>query len=226
MKKWISCLLMVLLLSGCAGGPGSDDSADTDAPEAPTAQELPGQSETPDGTESPETAETPEDAANVDTLPGEFPMELLYASGAGAWGTFLTLEADGSFTGNYHDSEMGAEGGPVCYTCDFTGRFTDLRQVDEFTYAMTLESVENLTEQTEPWEEDGMRYIPSEPYGVESGTEFFFYLPERPLEGLDEEFLSWWPDNWLREQEGLTELGCYAIENVEEGCGFFTSWLG
>lgn len=225
MKKWISCLLMVLLLSGCAGGPGSDDSADTDAPETPTTQELPGQSATPDETESPETAETPEGAANVDTLPGEFPMELLYASGAGAWGTFLTLEADGSFTGNYHDSEMGAEGGPVCYTCDFTGRFTDLRQVDEFTYAMTLESVENLTEQTEPWEEDGMRYIPSEPYGVESGTEFFFYLPERPLEGLDEEFLSWWPDNWRRETDGLTELGCYAIENVEKGCGFFTSWL-
>lgn len=226
MKKWISCLLIVLLLSGCAGGSGSGDSADADVPDTPTAQESPEQTETPDGTETPETAETPDDAVNADALPGEFPMELVYASGAGAWGTFLTLEADGSFTGNYHDSEMGAEGGPVCYICDFAGQFTDLRQVDEFTYAMTLESIENLTEQTEPWVEDGLRYIPSEPYGVESGTEFFFYLPERPLEGLNEEFLSWWPDNWLREQEGLTELGCYAIENVEEGCGFFTSWLG
>ena len=225
MKKWISCLLIVLLLSGCAGGSGSGDSADTDAPETPTAQESPEQTEPPDGTETPETAETPDDAANVDALPGEFPMELVYASGAGAWGTFLTLEADGSFTGNYHDSEMGAEGGPVCYICDFAGRFTDLRQVDEFTYAMTLESIENLTEQTEPWVEDGLRYIPSEPYGVESGTEFFFYLPERSLEGLSEEFLSWWPDNWRREADGLTELGCCAIENVEEGCGFFTSWL-
>ena len=143
MKKWISCLLMVMLLSGCAGGTGPDDSADKDAPEAPTAQQE--QSETADESETPENAATPEEPANVDALPGEFPMELVYASGAGAWGTFLTLEADGSFTGNYHDSEMGAEGGPVCYICDFAGRFTDLRQVDEFTYAMTLESVENLS---------------------------------------------------------------------------------
>ena len=119
------------------------------------------------------------------------------ASGAGAWGTALTLEADGSFTGSYGDSEMGDDRYPkgVHYTCAFAGRFTDLKQVDETTYAMTLNSVEILTEETEPWEEDGVGYIPADPYGVETGTEFYFYTPERPLEGLDEEFLSWWPDN-------------------------------
>ena len=57
---------------------------------------------------------------------------------------------------------------------------------------------------------------------METGTEFYFYTPERPLEGLDEEFLSWWPDNWQREEQNLTTLGCWAIHNVETGYGFFT----
>ena len=222
MKKWISFLLMALLLSGCAGGQPSDDTA-VDSTESQSGQESPQDSETPE--KPTDSSETPEEPAGADTLPGEFPMEFVFASGAGAWGTVLTLEADGSFTGNYHDSEMGAEPEPACYICDFAGKFGKIRQVDEFTYAMTLESTEILTKQTESWVEDGIRYIPSDPYGVETGTEFFFYLPERPLEGLDEELLSWWPDNWLREQEGLTELGCYGIYNVEGGYGFFTSDL-
>lgn len=218
MKKWISCLLIIAFLTGCAGGQSSNAPTGDD-PETPPTQES------PEVSEPPENAGTPEDLTRVDTLPGEFPMEFVFASGAGAWGTVLTVEADGSFTGNYHDSEIGAEPEPVCYICDFAGQFGDFRQVDEFTYAMTLESTEILTEQTESWVEDGLRYIPSDPYGMETGTEFFLYLPQRPLEGLDEEFLSWWPDNWLREQEGLTELGCYGVYNVEGGYGFFTSWL-
>lgn len=224
MKKWISFLLMVLLLSGCAGGQPSNDTAG-DGTETQPGQESTQTPETPDDPGTPDNSETTEEPEATDTLPGEFPMEFVFASGAGAWGTVLTLEADGSFTGNYHDSEMGGEGGPLCYICDFAGQFGDFRQVDEFTYAMTLESVENLTEQTEPWVEDDLRYIPADPYGVEAGTEFFLYLPGHPLEGLDEEFLSWWPDNWHREQEGLTELGCYGIYNVEGGYGFFTSDL-
>lgn len=196
MKRWIPMLLAVCLLTGCAGKPA-------EKPE--------------------EMAEHPQKTEEV-TLPGEYPKELVFASGAGAWGTALTLEADGSFTGSYGDSEMGDDRYPkgVHYTCAFAGRFTDLKQVDETTYAMTLNSVEILTEETEPWEEDGVGYIPADPYGVETGTEFYFYTPERPLEGLDEEFLSWWPDNWQREEQNLTTLGCWAIHNVETGYGFFT----
>ena len=195
MRRWIPVVLAVCLLTGCAG-----------------------QSAPP----SEESAETPQEDAV--TLPGEYPKELVFASGAGAWGTALTLEADGSFTGSYGDSEMGDDRYPkgVHYTCAFAGRFTDLKQVDETTYAMTLNGVEILTKETEPWEEDGVGYIPSDPYGLETGTEFYFYTPEHPLEGLDEEFLSWWPDNWQREEQNLTTLGCWAIHNVETGYGFFT----
>ena len=45
-----------------------------------------------------------------------FDFELLsnqtfyFSSGAGAWGTEMDISADGSFTGNFHDSEMGDTG--------------------------------------------------------------------------------------------------------------------
>lgn len=35
-------------------------------------------------------------------------LEFLFASGAGAWGTILTIEDDGSFSGQYSDSDIGS----------------------------------------------------------------------------------------------------------------------
>lgn len=51
-----------------------------------------------------------------------------FASGAGGWWTEFTMNGDGSFKGNYHDSEIGSTGrgypkGTV-YVCKFSGRFT------------------------------------------------------------------------------------------------------
>ena len=94
-----------------------------------------------------------------------------------------------------------------------------IRQVDDHTWAMTLEE---LTVQEEPdteWIEAGIRYIASEAYGLETGKEFFLYSPETPTEGLDEEFLIWWP-SWNVEDTGT--LNCWGLLNQETGYGFFT----
>ena len=65
-------------------------------------------------------------------LPGVFPCDFVFSSGAGAWGTFLTLDADGSFTGGYNDSDMGdtGEGYPhgKNYYCEFQGNSGILRK--------------------------------------------------------------------------------------------------
>ena len=37
------------------------------------------------------------------------PKKFVFASGAGAWGTVITLKKDGSFTGQYHDSNIQGE---------------------------------------------------------------------------------------------------------------------
>ena len=38
------------------------------------------------------------------SLPDDFPMDLEFSSGVGGWGTSLTLERDGTFSGQFHDS--------------------------------------------------------------------------------------------------------------------------
>ena len=37
-------------------------------------------------------------------------MEFYFSSGAGGWATVMTIDADGTFSGNFHDSDMGTTG--------------------------------------------------------------------------------------------------------------------
>ena len=68
-----------------------------------------------------------------------------FSSGAGAWSTYFTIEKDGSFAGNYHDSDMGSTGDGydhgTLYYSEFSGHFTDLTKVDDTTYEMTLSDI-------------------------------------------------------------------------------------
>ena len=78
-----------------------------------------------------------------------------FSSGAGAWSTYFTIEKDGSFAGNYHDSDMGdtgdGYGNGTLYYSDFSGHFTDLTKVDDTTYEMTLSDIayQNTVGETE-----------------------------------------------------------------------------
>ena len=202
--------LCLILLTGC-GAKQAEPPADAQEPPAAEQPEPP--------VEQPEAPVREETAI----LPDALPLDLTFASGAGAWCTGLTLERDGSFSGAYHDSEMGdqGEGYPngSCYISTFSGRFGDIRQVDDHTWAMALEE---LTVQEEPdteWIEDGVRYIASEAYGLEEGKEFLLYSPATPTEGLNEDFLTWWP-SWNVEDTGT--LSCWGLLNREMGYGFFT----
>ena len=202
--------LCLILLTGC-GAKQAEPPADAQEPPAAEQPEPP--------VEQPEAPVREETAI----LPDALPLDLTFASGAGAWCTGLTLERDGSFSGAYHDSEMGdqGEGYPngSCYISTFSGRFGDICQVDDHTWAMALEE---LTVQEEPdteWIEDGVRYIASEAYGLEEGKEFLLYSPETPTEGLNEDFLIWWP-SWNVEDTGT--LNCWGLLNQEMGYSFFT----
>ena len=208
-KKMLQLLaLCLVLLTGC----GAKQTVPQTQAQEPAAE----QPEAP--------AEEPEvPAQEADALPDALPLDLTFASGAGAWCTGLTLERDGSFAGAYHDSEMGdqGEGYPngSCYISTFSGRFGRIRQVDDHTWAMSLEELTVQETPGEEWIEDGVRYIAAEAYGLEEGTEFLLYSPETPTEGLDEEFLTWWP-SWNVEDTGT--LNCWGLLNQAMGYGFFT----
>lgn len=144
-----------------------------------------------------------------------------FSSGAGAWSTELLLNEDGTFSGRYHDTDMGDAddawypNGTVHY-CRFTGRFALAKQTVSYCYPLTL--VELDTQNGEEHIEDGVRYIPDQAYGLHSGTDFLLYTPDAPIDALPEEFLSW--PGW-RSGDNQTTLNRYGIFNCATGDGFF-----
>lgn len=208
MKKLLAAALvlaMVLSLAGCTlSGAGMDDLDPTTG--EPTALTVPTQ---------------PEDA--VLPLPQDS-LELLFTSGAGAWYSSIILSPDGSFTGSYHNSDMGvySDAYPygTVYESSFSGKFENITQISDHSYAMTLTQVELDRPEGEEWIQDGIRYVSSDAFGLTGGEKFVFYLPETPLEGLSEDLLMWW--HFRYDRENYETLSAYGIENVAKGYGFFT----
>lgn len=166
-----------------------------------------------------------ENAAPVDGL--EDLPDFLFSSGAGGWGTVVTINPDGTFTGEYSDSEMGVTGSGypngTCYISTFSGKFTDIEKVDEHTYSLRLESIETDEEEGEEWIEDGVKYIAAEPYGFEDGEVFYLYMPGTENGTLPEGFVSWMQclDPCGEQGEILTTYGLYNAE-MEYG---FVEWV-
>jgi len=208
-------LAFCLCLSGCFGDLGTA----TPSTDVTTTTTTTGSSTT--------EASTAEVAGTqTDRLP--LPQDTLsfsFCSGAGAWGTELRLNKDGTFTGLFNDSDMGdmGEGYPngTRYTCSFSGKFENIVQVDALTYKMTLEDIQTERASGDEWIDDGVRYIATGPYGLEGGKEFIFYLPDTPVNTLSQEFLSWWPYRYDQNTNPKTTLSCYGILNVATGHGYF-----
>ena len=148
-----------------------------------------------------------------------------FLSGAGAWSTELVVSPDGSFTGYYHDTDMGDSGmgypNGTRYECDFSGTFALTEQRDEFTYALRLTS---LALKEVPGTErvaDGLKLVSAEAYGISGGDEFMLYSPGSRSAGLPEEFLEWvrMASAWEEPPETLPFWGLY---NLGEQAGFFT----
>lgn len=166
--------------------------------------------------------------SNAASFPNE-PLYLMFTSGAGAWGSRLTLQPDGSFTGNYQDSEMGvnAEDYPngTCYVSVFEGQFTDIEQISDYAWSMKLTKLSTEKEPDTSWIEDGVRYIATEAYGVADGEEFILYASGTPADELPAECRTWWPDAYHWRNGKLDELLGWALYNVNTGQSFFTRWM-
>jgi folate-dependent phosphoribosylglycinamide formyltransferase PurN len=68
-----------------------------------------------------------------------------FSSGAGAWSTDLQIQEDGSFTGEFHDSDMGDctdeyPDGTVSF-CSFSGQLSLVSQVDEKTWEIRIDEL-------------------------------------------------------------------------------------
>ena len=166
-----------------------------------------------DGAETAQEEPVEEPASLFETLPECF----LFASGAGAWRTELSIAPDGSFTGAYTDTNAGWEGHPAeQYYCNFSGQFSEPVQVDEFVWSVTVEALEleDTPGETTYVKADNLNRIASTPYGLENAKEVLIYLPGAAAEDLPEMFRSW----THAPSEGALDF--YGLYNVEEALGF------
>jgi len=170
-----------------------------------------------------ETAANPLAQQELTSNAAAFPtksLELLYASGAGGWGTYLTLQPDGSFTGDYGDSDADTR-----YECKFEGRFTNMHQISDYCWAMTLGEVALEKEKGTTWTEDGIHYIAAGPHGVSEGTDFLLYAPGTPVDMIAASCRDWWPDAYYWRKGEIDVLDGWALCNLNEGAAFYTAWL-
>lgn len=212
MKKCLVFLLAALLLVGC----GKEEAA-IPAPSA-KLESVP-ETEAPGVTEAAK-AEEPFTFAELKD------QEFLFASGAGSWGTWLTVNPDGSFQGKLydHDNETGA-GYPdgIVRWCDFTGRFTQPEGVDEDTCAVRIAELHYAAPVGTVEMKDRMKYVAEEPRGIAGGETFYFYRPSASIEQLPEPFLYWARASHGGENAG-GELGFYGFYNLEQEQGFAGEW--
>ncbi len=150
-------------------------------------------------------------------------MEFTFSSGAGAWSTSLTLNSDLSFTGLFHDSDMGDSddsypNGTV-YISEFSGRFINAVNVNEYTYDLTLDYITTKNTVGETEIKDGVLYVYEDPYGMTGGVDFLLYTPSTPISELSDELLSWSPYYFEEEKD---TLGCYVLCNKAEEQAFFS----
>ena len=188
-----------------------------------TEEDMTGETEVPDeGNESWEITVPDEPSVSEGSLFEEMPEEFVYASGAGGWATNLYLEDDGSFTGAYHDSDMGDVGADypngTIYVSEFYGTFTEPVQLDDYTWEVQIGSLFWDGKPGDSYIEDGIRYVYTEPFGMEPAGTFYIYLPGSDLEILPDEFVSCMMA-FMNTQEEET-LPFYGIYNEEATAGF------
>ena len=222
MKKWAEWLLVAgalcMGMAGCGSEEKNTSNADAEqksetASETREEGQAPEQTDT-EGSEEAELQTTESEHAETGlTFADLAALQFEFCSGAGGWSTDFTIEKDGSFSGVYHDSDMGdtGDGYPngTMYYSSFSGHFTDLTQVDEYTYEMSLSDISYQDTVGDTEIIDGVYYIYTDAYGLEGTDTFRIYLPGTPREKLTED--EWF---WIAAgNESETELTMTVIVN-------------
>lgn len=153
--------------------------------------------------------------------------EFWFGSGAGGWRTTMTIQKDGSFEGEYSNSDMGdvGEGYPhgTAYYCKFGGQLSELTKVDDLTYKAEL--IDISYENPVGGEDyiDDVRYIYSDAYGLDEADTIYFYLPGTKREKLPEECLIW-VEQAMYDNNGnsLDQLNFVCLYNEAEKEAFYS----
>lgn len=104
-----------------------------------------------------------------------------FASGSGGWGTTMTVASDGTFSGTYHDSDMGITGddypnGSVTIS-NFKGRFKDAKKNADGSYTMQCDKSALKIDGNigDTYIKNGSKYTVADPYGIAPCGAFTVY---------------------------------------------------
>lgn len=225
-KDKILCVLMPCFIAFSLSACGTGDIVEAGTP-AGVSQQSPTISTPQKPTVSQES--TVESEIKEDKI--DYPLEMWFSSGVSAWYTKIIIHANGSFTGEYYDGEMGelTEEYPngTVYECKFSGYFSIPEKINSYTYSLTLETLEIEGEIGSSRIEEGILYKTSLPSGLMSANRtdfakgFLLYTPAAETSELGEEFLSWWSGKFDSDFNG--KLLVYGLQNLETNDGFFTT---
>lgn len=136
-----------------------------------------------------------------------------FSSGAGGWGEEFVIEKDGYFWGKYQDADVGS-----VYFSSYSGHFTNLTKVDDYTYHMTLSDISYKYEPDSKENIDGILYTYTETYCLGGNENFTIYLPGTPLSNLSESVICW--IGYYNQSE--TELTMPIIVDEENEYGIYS----
>ena len=144
-------------------------------------------------------------------------LEMLAASGAGAWGGYLCFDIGGLFRGDYYDTDYDPYTDlPVTETVVFRGRLADPVKISDTVYSFTVRDVDTDDEPGGQWtDEYGETYVYIESLFPEGSTALLT-LPGTPEDQIPEavtmEFYGCYPEASISDFVTLTR---------EDGWGFF-----
>ena len=116
-------------------------SSTTESTKEQTTQSKTTTSQTPQ-TEKTKTS-TPAQPTILNSLVGK---NFVFLSGSGGWGSSLSIGPNGTFSGDYHDSDMGSTGpgypGGTISESKVSGQFTRAHQVSPTLYEIDIENLQ------------------------------------------------------------------------------------
>lgn len=153
--------------------------------------------------------------------------KFFFSSGAGGWGTELSLNRDGTFSGKYVDSDFGDIGDEypkgTVYKCEFTGEFDKIRKTGDNEYTLNLKSIKYKNKPDTSEIKDDKRYKYTTPYGLEEGKEYKLYTPGKTTDDLSDGLLGWltYAPGSTGTGEPPEKLSVYVLHNVKMNYGFY-----
>ncbi|NLL33606.1 MAG: hypothetical protein GX252_09970 [Enterococcus cecorum] len=153
-----------------------------------TTQSKTTTSQAPQDEKTTTTAKSTAQPTILDTLVGK---NFVFSSGAGGWGSSLSIGTNGTFSGDYHDSDMGSTGpgypGGTISESKISGQFTRPHQVSPTLYEVDIENLQYEKPVGSSEIKENRKYEYSEAYGISKNHRMAIYLPGTPISSMPEE---------------------------------------